>query len=240
MPWRAPVASTTGVLPSCPKCDPHDGRSACERHRQRKSRLFPLRQGFDFRVFLLEPLLHQSLVTLLRPVQGFWQVMPSCASSRPTELALQDNAKLVLDQLGHHVARPQRNQTSIPQWILLRYGVNPFHGARIQFARPSNSGFAFNAPHPPCRYCANHPYIASLTPDRATISAFASLNATYCADAHRLQRRMIQLASIVFSHAMLESDETRLSQHNKIMKLICGRFNNKVFFMKVSTLILLG
>ena len=31
---------------------------------------FPLRQGFDLRVFLLEPLLHQGLVTLLRAVQG--------------------------------------------------------------------------------------------------------------------------------------------------------------------------
>src|SRR5271169_3103540 len=33
-------------------------------------RFFPLRKGFDLRVFLLEPLLDQGLVALLRAVQG--------------------------------------------------------------------------------------------------------------------------------------------------------------------------
>ena len=54
--------------------------------------------------------------------------------------------------------------------------------------------------------------------DWPSIGPFASLNATHCANAHRFQRRMIQLASIVFSHATLESDETR--RVNKNMKLL--------------------
>ena len=58
--------------------------------------LFSLRQGFDLRVVLLEPLLDHSLVALLRTMQGFWQVMPSCASSRPTELALNATPNLSL------------------------------------------------------------------------------------------------------------------------------------------------
>ena len=41
--------------------------------------------------------LDQGLVAFLRAVQGrFWQVMPSCASSRPTELALNTTSNLSL------------------------------------------------------------------------------------------------------------------------------------------------
>ena len=57
-------------------------------------RFFPLRKGFDLWVFLLEPLLDQGIVALLRRCKGFWQVMPSCASNRPTELALNATPNL--------------------------------------------------------------------------------------------------------------------------------------------------
>jgi hypothetical protein len=82
---------------------------------------FALRQGFDPRVFLLEPLLYQSLVAFPRAVQGL--------------LAAAD-------------------------------------------------------PHGSCD----------------NVGAFTSLNATHGAHAHRLQRRVIQLASIVLSHPPSESD----------------------------------
>ena len=51
------------------------------------------------------------------------------------------------------------------------------------------------------------------------IGPFASLNATHCANAHRFQRRMIQLASIVFSHATLEIRRD-IRRVNKNMKLL--------------------
>ena len=57
-------------------------------------RFFPLRKGFDLRVFLLEPLLDQGIVALLRAVQRLLAVMPSCASNRPTELALNATPNL--------------------------------------------------------------------------------------------------------------------------------------------------
>jgi hypothetical protein len=61
---------------------------------------FPLRQGFDLRVFLLEPLLHQGLVTLLRAVQGLLSGDAELPSSRPTELALKTTPNLILISLA--------------------------------------------------------------------------------------------------------------------------------------------
>jgi hypothetical protein len=50
MRWPAPAASTTGVLPFLPKYAPRDDPNACERHRQRKSQLFPAPLRFDPRI----------------------------------------------------------------------------------------------------------------------------------------------------------------------------------------------
>src|SRR6266446_1978384 len=62
MLWRAPVASTTGVSPRV-MIRAHVGGIAKE-----NLRFFPLRKGLDPRILLLEPLLYQSLVALLRTV----------------------------------------------------------------------------------------------------------------------------------------------------------------------------
>jgi hypothetical protein len=71
-----------------------------------------------------------------------------------------------------------------------------------------NSGLAFNAPHPPRRYCANHPYIVRrlILKDRChNLGIFASLYATHGADTHCFQRCVIRFASIILFHAALES-----------------------------------
>src|SRR3984893_13778234 len=54
-----------------------------------------------------------------------------------------------------------------------------------------NSGLAFNAPHPPRRYCASHPYIVRrlILKDRATTSGFSP--------ACTLRTARIRIASIV-------------------------------------------
>src|SRR5260370_9144581 len=99
---------------------------------------FALRQGFDPRVFLLGPLLYQSLVAFPRAVQGLLASDGELRQQSTNRIGTQHDAKLVLDQLCHHGARPQREGELQLQRVLLRYGVvNPFHGARIQFGRSS-------------------------------------------------------------------------------------------------------
>ena len=99
---------------------------------------------------------------------------------------------------------------------------------RDQFARPSrSSGFAFSAPHPPLSILRQPSvYRTEADPQGPCdhIGPFASLNATPCANAHRCQRRMIQLASIVFSHATLESN-TRLAESQQKYETTYGRLN---------------
>src|SRR5260370_22829563 len=99
---------------------------------------FALRQGFDPRVFLLEPLLYQSLVAFLRAVQGLLASDAELRQQSTNRIGTQHNTKLVLDQLCHHRARPQRDGELQLQRVLLRDGVvNPLHAARIRFGRSS-------------------------------------------------------------------------------------------------------
>src|SRR4029077_8251898 len=57
-------------------------------------RFFPLRKGFDLRVFLLEPLLDKGLVALLRAVQRLLASDAEWRHNRPTELALNATPNL--------------------------------------------------------------------------------------------------------------------------------------------------
>src|ERR1700730_1647268 len=71
-----------------------------------------------------------------------------------------------------------------------------------------NSGLAFNAPHPPRRYCASHPYIVRrlILKDRATTSRFSPACTLRTARIRIASNvRVIQFASIILSHAVLES-----------------------------------
>jgi hypothetical protein len=49
---------------------------------------------------------------------------------------------------------------------------------------------------------------------RDNVGAFAGLHAAHGADAHCLQRRVIQLASIIWSHAESDSDSTCIVNKN--------------------------
>src|ERR1700683_2805894 len=71
-------------------------------------RFFPRVKGFDLRLFLLEPLLYQSLVALLRTVQRLLASNAELRQQPANRIGAQHYAKLVLDQFGHHFARPQR------------------------------------------------------------------------------------------------------------------------------------
>src|SRR5580700_2137530 len=105
-------------------------------------RSFPVRKGFDPRVFFVEPLLDQGLVSLLRAVQRLLASDAELRQQSTNRIGAQRDAKFVPDQLGDHVARPQRERKFQLQWILLRNcRVNPLHGARIQSGRSSKQRF---------------------------------------------------------------------------------------------------
>src|SRR6202049_422929 len=82
-------------------------------------RVFPLRKGFDLRVFLLEPLLDQGIVALLRAVQRLLASDAELRQQSTNRIGAQRDAKLIQDQLGDHVARPQRERKLQLQRILL-------------------------------------------------------------------------------------------------------------------------
>src|ERR1700751_5624938 len=145
--------------------------------------------------------------------KGFWQVMPICASSRPNRIGTQHDTKLVLDQLCHHIARPQRERELQLQRILPRYGVvNPLHGARIQFGRSAEKRLGLQR-SPSTSPILGQPSVYRTADDpqgsRDNFGAFAGLYAPHGADAHRFQRRVIQLAGIILSHSTSESDQIR-------------------------------
>jgi putative tryptophan/tyrosine transport system substrate-binding protein len=107
-------------------------------------RFFPLRKGFDLRVFLLEPSLDQGLVALLRAVQRLLASDAKLRQQSTNRIGAQRDAKLIQDQLGDHVARPQRERKLQLQRILLCHGlVDPLHSSCIQFGRPSKQRLGF-------------------------------------------------------------------------------------------------
>src|SRR6202166_1084647 len=162
-----------------------------------------------FGVFLLEPLLDQGLVALLRAVQRLLASDAELRQQSTNRIGAQRDTKLIQDQLGHHLARPQRERKLQLQRILLRHGlVNPLYGARIQFGRSSKQRLGLQPP-PSTAPILRQPsiYCTAVYPQRSrhNLGIFASLYTTHGADAHRFQRRVIQFASIVSFHAASES-----------------------------------
>jgi hypothetical protein len=73
---------------------------------------------------------------------GFWQVMPGCAKSRPTDTRL--NEILNFDQRRHHCAGPQRKRKLELQRVLLRHSaVNPLQLSAIEFRRTPEQPLGF-------------------------------------------------------------------------------------------------
>src|SRR3984893_2259935 len=139
-------------------------------------RFFPLRKRFDLRVFLLEPLLDQGLVALLRAVQRLLASDAELRQQSTNRIGAQRDAQLIQDQLGDHVARPQRERKLQLQRVLLSHGlIDPLHSSCIQFGRSSKQRLGLPRSPSTRRYCASHPYIVRrlILKDRATTSGFS-------------------------------------------------------------------
>src|ERR1700674_2964188 len=102
--------------------------------------------------------------------------MPSCASNRPTELALNTTPNLSLISLAT-MSRVHNANANFSCNGFLSVTVLQTHCRARAFSLGGlpNNGLAFNAPHPPRRYCASHPYIVRrlILKDRATTSGFS-------------------------------------------------------------------
>src|SRR5271154_193244 len=170
---------------------------------------FPLRNGFDLRVFLLEPLPHQSLVAFLRSVQRLLAGDAELRQQPPDRIRAQRNATLGFDQRRYHFACPQREREFKLQRVLLCHNlVNPLQGASVQFRWSSKKGFCLQrspSATPILRQPPVHRTGIDPQGSRHNLGALASLYATHRPHAHRFQRRVIQLARIIWPHPIIES-----------------------------------
>src|SRR6202048_3215522 len=75
---------------------------------------------------------------LLRAVQRLLASDAELRQQSTNGIGAQRDTKLIQDQLGHHVARPQSERKLQLQRILLCHGlVDPLHSSCIQFGRSS-------------------------------------------------------------------------------------------------------
>src|SRR2546425_5764351 len=171
--------------------------------------LLPLRKRSDPRIVPLEPLLHQRLVAFQRAMQ---RPLASDAELRqkPSDRdQAQRDVEFVLDQRGHHLARPQGKSELELQRALLRHRViNPPELSAIEFRRTSEQRLGLQRP-PSTTSILCQPAIHRGTVDsqntRNILRALAVLHAAHRTLTHRFQRCVIQLSRIVLSHAHLES-----------------------------------
>lgn len=102
------------------------------------------RHCLEFRIFLFKPLLHKGLVTFPCPVQ---RLLTSDAelSQKPSHgRGAQNHMELILDQLRHHRARPQRKLEFQLQRVLPRHrAVNPLQCPAIEFRWTSRDRLCF-------------------------------------------------------------------------------------------------
>jgi hypothetical protein len=101
-----------------------------------------------------------------------------------------------------------QTQPSVARDSSASRSCKPIVGARIQFGRSSKQRLGLQR-SPSTSPILRQPsiYSTAVYPQRSrhTLGIFASLYTTHGADAHRFQRRVIQLASIVLFHAASES-----------------------------------
>ena len=159
----------------------------------------------DFWIVLLQPLLNQSFVKLLRAMQRLLTSDPKLRQEPPHRRRAQNDVELVLDHLRHHLARPQRERELQLQRILARHRiVNPPHHLAIQLRRTPGQRFRLQ-PIPAAASIARQPAVNSRSVETENMGedfrALALLHAFHNAYPHLFERLVIQLASVVLSHA---------------------------------------
>ncbi len=134
---------------------------------------------------------------------------PELRQEPPHRRRAQNDAEFVLDQLRHHLARPQRERELQLQRVLARHRiVHPPHHLAIELRRTPGQRFRFQ-PIPPAAPIAREPAVNSGSVETENMGenfgALAFLHAFHNAYAHLFERLVIQLASVVLSHTKGES-----------------------------------
>src|SRR5258708_28959821 len=175
--------------------------------------LFPLRQSFDPREFLLEPLLHQSFVPFQRTMQRLLAGDAELRQKPPDRNQAQRDIEFIFDQRRHHLARPQRKCELELERVLLRHRVvNPLQLLAIEFRRTPKPRLGLQR-SPAATSILCQPAIDRRTINAENISnhfrAFTILNTAHRTLTHRLQRGVIQSPRIICPHAQRESYSPR-------------------------------
>src|ERR1019366_3946858 len=154
---------------------------------------------------LLQPLLNQSLVPLLRTMQRLLAGNAELRQKPPNRHRAQDD----MEQLRDHLACPQRKRELQLQRVFLRHsGVNPPQLLAVELRRASRQGLRLQT-IPAATPVSHQPSVYGRPVDTKNTSddlwTFAIMNTLHRAHAHLFQRLMIQLSRVVFSHAGTES-----------------------------------
>src|ERR1700689_705867 len=130
----------------------------------------------------------------------------------------QDNLESGLDDLCHHLARPQRKFKFELQGILLRYRfVNPFQFLVVQLWWTTKKRFRLQgapATLTITRQPPKHRTIGYAQRPRYNRRSLARLDAANRPFPQSFQRLVIQPARVVFSHAATESEPINLVKEN--------------------------
>src|SRR5271163_271807 len=168
-------------------------------------RTLHLRHFLDLRIFSLQPFLHERLIAFEGAMQRFLTGDTQLRQQPAHGHHAQDNLEFGLDDLRHHLARPQRKFKFELQRILLRHRfVNPFQFLVVQLwwttkKRPrlqrAPATLAITRQPP------KHRTIGYAQRPRHNRRSLARLDAANRQFPQSFQRLVIQSARVVFSHA---------------------------------------
>src|ERR1700733_13987074 len=181
-------------------------------------RTLHLRHFPDLRIFSLQPSLHERLIAFESAMQRFLTGDTQLRQQPAHGHRAQDNLESGLDDLCHHLARPQRKFKFELQGILLRYRfVNPFQFLVVQLWWTTKKRFRLQgapATLTITRQPPKHRTIGYAQRPRYNRRSLARLDAANRPFPQSFQRLVIQPARVVFSHAATESEPINLVKEN--------------------------
>src|ERR1700678_2823352 len=181
-------------------------------------RTLHLRHFLDLRIFSLQPSLHERLIAFESAMQRFLTGDTQLRQQPAHGHRAQDNLESGLDDLCHHLARPQRKFKFELQGILLRYRfVNPFQFLVVQLWWTTKKRFRLQgapATLTITRQPPKHRTIGYAQRPRYNRRSLARLDAANRPFPQSFQRLVIQPARVVFSHAATESEPINLVKEN--------------------------
>src|SRR5277367_6501986 len=177
-----------------------------------------LRHFLDLRIFSLQPSLHERLIAFESAMQRFLTGDTQLRQQPADGHHAQDNLESGLDDLCHHLARPQRKFKFELQRILLRHRVvNPFQFLVVQLWWTTKKRFRLQgapATLAITRQPPKHRTIGYAQRPRYNRRSLARLDAANRPFPQSFQRLVIQSARVVFSHAATESEPINLVKQN--------------------------